>query len=129
MRRVAPKTSDEWYNSCSLDSTGERLPFHSASLRKDQGMYTPKMASSLLGISLIASSFLLFACSPPHNNAASSTSNEGGGGNSGGAGGGTAPEDILAALTAIPGLSVGEQPSQFEGYRRFLLEFDQPADH
>jgi hypothetical protein len=37
--------------------------------------------------------------------------------------------DILAALKAISGLSVEEQPSTFEGYRRFILQFDQPADH
>jgi hypothetical protein len=37
--------------------------------------------------------------------------------------------DILAALKATAGLTIDEQPSQFEGYRRFILTFDQPADH
>lgn len=53
-----------------------------------------------------------------------STATSGGGGE-----GGAAPEDILVALKAISGLTVDEQPSQFEGYRRFILAFDQPADH
>ncbi len=40
------------------------------------------------------------------------------------------PEDILARLQSIPGLSVVlEQPSPFPGTRFFLLQLEQPADH
>ncbi|WP_338868401.1 S28 family serine protease [Myxococcus stipitatus] len=40
------------------------------------------------------------------------------------------PEDILARLQSIPGLTVViEQPSPFPGTRFFLLKFEQPADH
>lgn len=40
------------------------------------------------------------------------------------------PQDILARLQSIPGLSVVlEQPSPFPGTRFFLLQFEQPADH
>lgn len=51
------------------------------------------------------------------------------GGGAGGAGGGTVEADILEKLQAIPGLQVTEKPSKIAGYRRFLLQYDQPADH
>jgi len=52
-----------------------------------------------------------------------------GSGNVGGAGGGPVEADILTRLQAIPGLEVTEKPSKLTGYRRFLLQYDQPADH
>lgn len=43
----------------------------------------------------------------------------------------TVPEqgDIFERLQAIPGLTVEEASSPFEGYRYFSMEYDQPADH
>ncbi|MFA1547657.1 S28 family serine protease [Actinomadura chokoriensis] len=37
--------------------------------------------------------------------------------------------DILAQLTAIPGMRVTEKTSTISGYRWFLLEYRQPVDH
>lgn len=37
--------------------------------------------------------------------------------------------DILERLEAIPGMVVTEQISGIEGYRSFVLEYEQPADH
>jgi hypothetical protein len=52
------------------------------------------------------------------------------GGVGGGAGGtgGAREEDILDQLKAIAGLSVSEATSKFQGYRRFVLEYDQPEN-
>lgn len=44
----------------------------------------------------------------------------------------TAPQqqgDLFERLQAIPGLTVEETSSPFEGYRHFVMEYDQPADH
>jgi hypothetical protein len=41
----------------------------------------------------------------------------------------TPPGDILAELQAIPGMAVEEQPTMLEGYRFFILEYQQPVDH
>ncbi len=37
--------------------------------------------------------------------------------------------DILEQLQSIPGLNIEETPSIIEGYRYFVMDFDQPADH
>ena len=37
--------------------------------------------------------------------------------------------DILAELRAIPGMTVMEQSTMAEGYRFFLLSYEQPVDH
>ncbi|WP_437507819.1 S28 family serine protease [Sorangium sp. So ce1099] len=60
-----------------------------------------------------------------------------GGGGTGGTGGdatggGTGaadPRELLEQLQAIEGLSVAEQESDLPGYRYFVMELDQPADH
>jgi len=39
------------------------------------------------------------------------------------------PQDIFERLQAIPGLTVEEGTSTLEGYRYFVMEYDQPADH
>lgn len=39
------------------------------------------------------------------------------------------PRDIAEALAAIDGMTVEEVESSVEGYRAFVLEFEQPADH
>lgn len=39
------------------------------------------------------------------------------------------PLDILERLESIPGMVVVEQVSAFEGYRYFVMEYEQPADH
>ncbi|MDI1448260.1 S28 family serine protease [Polyangium sp. 6x1] len=39
------------------------------------------------------------------------------------------PADILDRLTAIPGMVVTEQNADIEGYRSFVMEYEQPADH
>jgi hypothetical protein len=49
-------------------------------------------------------------------------------GGQGGAGG-SQGTDILDELQGVEGASVVEQPSEIDGYRFFLIEFDQPADH
>ena len=37
--------------------------------------------------------------------------------------------DILDELRAIPGLSVTEESTMLEGYRFFVMDYDQPVDH
>lgn len=37
--------------------------------------------------------------------------------------------DILDELRAIPGLTVTEKPTMLEGYRFFVMEYEQPVDH
>jgi hypothetical protein len=69
---------------------------------------------------LVVSSWLLAACAGLGGADAESAAGGGAGGSE---------EDIKARLQAIPGLSVTEQPSKHAGYRRFLLTFQQPADH
>ncbi|MCC6551485.1 MAG: aminopeptidase [Polyangiaceae bacterium] len=39
------------------------------------------------------------------------------------------PVDILAALQSVEGLEVAERETGIEGYRYFVLQYDQPADH
>jgi hypothetical protein len=39
------------------------------------------------------------------------------------------PDDILAFLRSIDGMTVDEQVSELEGYRFFNLVYDQPSDH
>ncbi len=46
-----------------------------------------------------------------------------------GGGGGSAQADIFEQLKEIPGASVTEEISEIDGYRYFMIDFDQPADH
>jgi hypothetical protein len=56
---------------------------------------------------------------------------EAGGGGSGGAGGtgGTADIDIFEQINAIPGVTATEELSDIDGYRYFMIDFEQPVDH
>jgi hypothetical protein len=55
----------------------------------------------------------------------------GAGGSAGGAGGagGTAESDIFEQIQAIPGVTATEEISDIDGYRFFMIEFEQPVDH
>lgn len=61
----------------------------------------------------------------------SGSGGEAGGGGSGGMGGagGTADIDIFEQLSAIPGVTATEEPSEIDGYRFFMIDFEQPVDH
>ncbi|WP_437734487.1 S28 family serine protease [Sorangium sp. So ce1335] len=52
-----------------------------------------------------------------------------GAGGSGAGGGDAGARGILEQLQAIDGLTVSEQESSFPGYRYFVMDLDQPADH
>ncbi|WP_437876783.1 S28 family serine protease [Sorangium sp. So ce513] len=53
----------------------------------------------------------------------------GGSGGAGGAGGAGSARELLERLQAIEGLTVSEEESAFPGYRYFVMDLDQPADH
>lgn len=68
----------------------------------------------------------------PGSGGASNTGGAGGeAGSAGGSGGagGTADIDIYDQLSAIPGADVTEEPSEIDGYRYFIIAFEQPVDH
>ncbi|WP_438017743.1 S28 family serine protease [Sorangium sp. So ce315] len=57
------------------------------------------------------------------------TGGGGAGGGAGGAGGDGGARELLEQLQAIEGLTVSEEESSFPGYRYFVMDLDQPADH
>ncbi|HLM74314.1 MAG TPA: S28 family serine protease, partial [Polyangiaceae bacterium] len=65
------------------------------------------------------------------SSSAGGSGGEAGGGGSGGSGGagGTADIDILEQLNAIPGVTATEEISAIDGYRYFMIDFEQPVDH
>lgn len=81
---------------------------------------------------LMASAFLVTGCGDdePASSAATAGAQGGGGAGVGGAGGqGGVAVDIKEQLAGIEGAMVVEQTSEIDGYRFFLIEFDQPVDH
>ncbi|WP_437635593.1 S28 family serine protease [Sorangium sp. So ce854] len=53
----------------------------------------------------------------------------GAGGGAGGDAGSGGARELLEQLEAIEGLTVAEEESSFPGYRYFVMDLDQPADH
>ena len=92
-----------------------------------------RLPSPLLPLLFSFASLSLVACGDD-DDPGGQPAGSGGAGAAGGAGGeggqgGAVPGDILDQLQAIEGVEVVEEVSEIDGYRFFLLEIDQPADH
>ena len=86
------------------------------------GVMNTKRAAVTAVVSLTAS---LLACGD-----GPATEPDAGGGTDAAAVSDAAPGDVLARLRALDGvLSVSEIPTDWSGYRRFTIVFEQPVDH